>query len=215
MSAFITVKNVTDLLDAVDDYNTDSWPDSRVLELITNEVQPYFEDLVGKKFASTQYTQTFDGSGSRYLRLPHTPIQSVTSVKFFNEAVDINSIYVYTGRIAYDGYFPVGNLNIEVTYTAGNPVIPASVKTSIALMCAMWISRDVGTGSGAISTSITAGPISLHEGYTPAGKYADKIIGWQTLLQPILRRYKSKLHGEVRLDKTYQAEFDPRLDAWE
>ncbi len=147
------------------------------------------------------------------MRLQHLPINTVTSLKINDAVVDLDTVYTYRSRIACQSRFSSGRQNVEVTYTAGYSSIPSDVSTAISLLCAMWIARVVGTGSGATTTLINVGPITLREDYSISGKYSDKINDWFKFLLPIIKKYSTKIRGVVNNEKPSR-QYDPRSDSW-
>ncbi len=216
--SIITAQNVTDLLEAVEDFDETVWTDDKILELSDEFAQPYFEDILcrGKTFDYDTYTDTLDGNGICNICLSHRPVQSVTSVTVDGEAVELSDIYTYSNRIARKIAFPVGFQNIVVVYKAGYEAAPENVKTAIAMLCAAHIARVSGGGGDALSTSITAGPITLKEAFSAAGKYAAKISSWESMIASIAKHYSgTKIISKVRKASSSARRYDPRTDSYE
>jgi hypothetical protein len=216
--SIITAKQVTDLLEGVEDYDSEIWDDDRILELSDEFAQPYFEEVLckGKTFDYQTYTDSIDGNGLYNLSLPHKPAQELVSVTIGEEAVDLTTVYLYTNRIAMKTPFPVGFQNVVVVYKAGYTAAPGPVLMAIAMLCACHIARVVGGGGDALSTGITAGPITLKEAFSASGKYAGKIADWQSQIIPIARHHGGiKLVGKMRKAPERQRKYDPRTDSYE
>jgi len=214
--SYCTVTEVTDLLEAVEDYSATTWTSAKILTLIDN-CATYFEDTLckGKKFSSTSYTETYDGNGKHDMRLNHTPIIAIQSLSIDETVIASTDIYVYATRIACTYRYNLGRQNISVTYTAGKTTVPKPVADAIAKLAASHIARVAGTGTSE-SISIAAGPIKLAESFSPAGKYADKITNWDKDIRRIARQYGGgvRLISETNNKRDEFVEFDPRSDRY-
>ena len=216
--AIITAENVTDLLSEVEDFNATDWPDSKILELSDEFSQPYFQEVLcrGKTFDFVTYTETLDGNGLYNLTLSHRPVQEIVSVTIDSDAVVLTDVYMYPNRITMKTSFPVGYQNVVVVYKAGYEAAPALVIKAIAMLCACYISRVCGGGGDALSTAITAGPITLKEAFSASGKYAAKISTWQQEISRIAKRYcGTRVISSVRKASSSQRKYDPRSDSYE
>jgi len=215
--SIVTAKQVTDLMQGVEDFDALMWTDEEILSLSDNCAQPYFEEVLckGKTFDYDTYTDTLDGNGIVNLKLSKTPIQEILSVLIDDEDIDLTEIYRYTNRIAYKNCFPLGLQNIIVTYKAGYEAAPKPVTEAIARLCASHIARVSGGGGDAISTSITAGPITLKEAFTAAGKYAAKISDWNSFADNVSKKYNgSSVISKFRKAETSVRTYDPRTDSY-
>jgi len=217
MSCWISdTTQITNLLSAVDDFDATIWTEDKILELAEEVVQPYLQEvLLGRKFDLTAYTDILDGNGDHDIRLKHYPIGEVTSVKIDDDEQDLDDVYVYTSSIAIDGVFPVGKQNITVEYTAGHSTIDSSLILAVYLLCAVYIARVVGTGGGATSTGITAGPIGLREAFSAEGKYADKIKEWKDQIDKIVKHFAGFkiISKRTKKNPSYNY-YDPRTDSY-
>ncbi|MFA5037181.1 MAG: hypothetical protein WC479_08410 [Candidatus Izemoplasmatales bacterium] len=220
----VTVKQITDLLQDVEDFDIADWSDNEaldngagLLEVADEYAQPYFEEILckGKTFDYATYTELYDGNGLFNLRLTNKPVQEILSVTINDEAQDLTEIYRYTNRIARKVEFPIGMQNIQVVYKAGYEAAPKPVIMAIAMLTAMHISRVVGGGGDALSTSITAGPITLKEAFSAAGKYAAKISSWNHQVNLTARRYGgTKILSKPRMKSDRERNYDPRTDSF-
>jgi len=220
----VTVKQVTDLLQAVEDFDIADWSDnealdngSGVLDVASEYSLPYFEEVLckGKHFDYETYVELLDGNGMFNLRLTNKPVQEIISVTINDEVQDLSEIYRYTNRIARKVEFPLGMQNIEVVYKAGYEAAPQPCIMAVAMLTAMHISRVVGGGGDALSTSITAGPITLKEAFSPAGKYAAKISSWNHQVNLTARRYGgTKILSKTRMKSDRERCYDPRTDSY-
>jgi len=217
--SIITADKVTDLLSSVEDFDSTIWTDEKILELSDEFAQPYFEEVLckGRTFDYQTYTDVIDGNGLYNLSLPHKPAKELVSITIDEEDVDLSTIYLYTNHIARKTVFPVGFQNVTVVYKAGYSAAPGMVITAVAMLCACHIARVVGGGGDALSTSITAGPITLKEAFSASGKYAGKIADWESQITPIARHYGGgpRLIGKMRKAPERERKYDPRTDSYE
>jgi hypothetical protein len=217
---YCTVKNITDLLEGVDEYDPLVWTDAAVASLADDIAQPYFEEVLcgGRSFGNAEYTEHLDGTGDCYLRLSNYPITTVSALTIDGVVVDLTDpaeeVFIYKTRIARKTNFPSGMQNVVITYEAGYDTIPKSVASAIALLCAMHISRVCGSGGGAIASGISAGPIALREAFSAAGKYSDKISDWNKIVLKTARIYNgTKPIGQPRKNQPGKY-YEPRTDRW-
>jgi hypothetical protein len=220
----VTVSQVTDLLREVEDFDLTDWSDnealdngSGVLEVANEYALPYFEEVLckGKHFDYATYTEAINGNGMFNLRLSNKPVQEIVSVTINDEEQDLTTIYRYTNRIARTVEFPLGLQNIVVVYKAGYDSAPKPCIMAVAMLTAMHIARVVGGGGDAISTGITAGPITLKEAFSPAGKYAAKISSWQRQVTAVARKYGgTRIINKPRRKMDRERRYDPRTDSY-
>ncbi len=213
----VTAKQITDLLQAVEDFDSTVWTDDDVLEIANDYALPYFEEVMckGKHFDYKTFTEALDGNGLFNLRLSNKPVQEIVSVTIDGTAVDLANVYRYTNRIAMKVEFPIGMQNVVVVYKAGYEAAPQPCVMSVAMLAAMHIARVVGGGGDALSTGITAGPITLKEAFSPAGKYAAKISSWQRQVVAVSRKYGgTKILNKPRMLRDRERQYDPRTDSY-
>tara|TARA_R110000824_G_scaffold249220_9_gene438192 strand:- start:870 stop:1472 length:603 start_codon:yes stop_codon:yes gene_type:complete len=118
-------------------------------------------------FEVVSYTDYLDGSGSKYLKLPVTPITGVTSAH-----VDIDRVYGSANLVAsgdYDlfgdegllilkqtsvqGEWDAGTRTVKIIYTSGFSTTPMAIKHACAIQVAHWYSARSHIGK----TSVTQG----------------------------------------------------------
>lgn len=86
-----------------------------LLEVASGAIETYCK----RTFAKQQYTQQLDGSGTKRILLSNFPIHSVESLTFNDEPLTGYEILSETGVLFKKETWPKGDLNIEVSYTAG------------------------------------------------------------------------------------------------
>lgn len=131
------------------------------LQLVTDFVCQYSQQILGQPIAPTAFDRRFDGwSGwnGAYIMLPYYPVLEVTLVNEYwgvsgphlleeqtpTNQVDGFQIEYRTGRLirVFPGlvqkpWFP-GSRNIEVQWTAGHNPIPATFKLAALELVAWW-----------------------------------------------------------------------------
>lgn len=123
----------------------------------------------GRDFTEREFSETYDGDASPTLALRHTPILQVLALRINGIDVPAAEALVYPNWIKFrseDGYdarlrsagriFPHGLQNIEVTYKAGYPQVPAEI--SDACMLQVMHLMNTGAKQGLVSeTNQTSG----------------------------------------------------------
>jgi hypothetical protein len=153
-----------------------------LINLLISEVSDDYQELTGRTFAETQYTEYFDGSGGRSLVLGAGPLVSVTSLESVEYGDDgaggvdetrtvvaphtyvlagLRSQPRYTGRgrlDLVDGLFWRGARNYRAVYTAGFDTIPEKV---VGLATAEVVSRLFSSTTGPLlSQSLGDGSVT-------------------------------------------------------
>ena len=98
----------------------------------------------------TVTNELYDGDGTSRLDLRRQPVRAVAALSIDGQAVDITTVKVYPGYIAFDNFsggynprlrasgqiFGMGNQNVCVSYSAGFTLVPAD----LALACIEQVS---------------------------------------------------------------------------
>jgi len=130
---YATVKKNTDVLYTDLGFATDTEFNSFIDDLILiaeQMIDDYCERTFKKILGAVE---EYDGGGSRYLFLKHTPIISVTSIKTRGsktdtwQTLDSNLYYIYRDYIYYSSRWPIGNQNIQLTYDYGYNSPPKTI----------------------------------------------------------------------------------------
>jgi hypothetical protein len=109
---------------------TDSAQDTQITDLIT-KASAAVEDYLDRPATSQASTELYDGLGGRRLFTSRWPITAVSSILIDGQAV-ASGTFVFQGRMIQlrSGTFTLGELNVEVTYTAGWTTLPDEVRTA-------------------------------------------------------------------------------------
>jgi uncharacterized phiE125 gp8 family phage protein len=126
-------------LDAVKAYmGVTSTADDALLGSLITAVSQYVRTYTNRDFTVTDYTQLFDGQNNTRQMLPQYPVQSVASVQIGTQAVAASpglgqsGFRFDTNSIVLAGYrFCHGEANVQITWTAGYPVIPADLAQAV------------------------------------------------------------------------------------
>jgi len=108
--------------------------DDPLLDRLVSSASGYIQSWLNRSFASTSYTETFDGTGFDTRMVSNYPITAVSSVVVNGVSIPLapNSLasgYAFAERkIVLRGYaFVSGTLNCTVTYTAGYATVPPEI----------------------------------------------------------------------------------------
>lgn len=111
----------------------------------------YVEQYTGKALITQTWQLTLDGFFDSIL-LPKNPIQSITAIRYFNVAGDIQTLSdeYYTADITGDPAWVVINSDktwpdtldgvnvVQINFLAGYTAVPPSIKHAILMIIAQW-----------------------------------------------------------------------------
>lgn len=105
-------------------------------QFIIDAVSKRIENYCNRIFASTEYTEKRDGTGTTDLQLSNYPITALTSITAVNvlddmtDAIDTDNVEIeYDEGFLYSPYgWTKGRFNYSVVYTAGFEEIPDDLK---------------------------------------------------------------------------------------
>jgi uncharacterized phiE125 gp8 family phage protein len=128
---------------------TDTNSDAVLSALIPN-VSATIESFCNRVFASSAYTDTFNGNGGTKLFLRNGPVVSVSSVTCDGVAIVTAPSAIGAGYMADDAQvylrglcFPRGVQNVAVSYVAGYAVIPPDVvQVCIEMVASHYAKRN-------------------------------------------------------------------------
>jgi hypothetical protein len=138
----------------------------RLIDGVTYDVESFIDR---KRLTRTYTAERYNGTGLAQLRLRQYPVTSVTSVDFLSgvstsgltwDSKDITNLVALDtvqdnearGTLYwYDTGFPVGILNVRITYVAGYATVPHNIQLAVRGLLA-WFRRQqdrhaVGIGS--------------------------------------------------------------------
>lgn len=133
--------NALTTLDAVKGYlkiNYDQFTDDETLEELINACSTAIENYCRRKFKVQSHDEEYDGTGKKYLLLEQYPVTTITSVSINGVLLHPTEYKVKKSNgllLRTNGFWPVGDININVVYTAGLSEIPADLE----LACKHWV----------------------------------------------------------------------------
>ncbi len=144
------------------------------IESLVDAVTFTVEDYTGRKLKSRDYTsELFSGTGTQWLRLREYPVTAVASVDTLSgvgssgvtwQSESIKNLVILDtveadrsrGKLFWrDSAFPLGTVNVRITYTAGFTTLPEQLKRGVRSLLG-WYRRQqdrhaVGIGSRSFS----------------------------------------------------------------
>lgn len=155
------------------------YPDAAI-SAQADSIARQFRDITGRDWVPTQYVEYADGSGKALLTLEHWPVASVSAVSIYesgawtaltaDELAQVEPVRE-VGIIRRGGVWPPGSHNVQVTYVAGEEVVPAPIKRAALLLCVEQLAKSNLTGR---ETSYSDGTLS-YQLATPGANW-----GWWT-----------------------------------
>jgi len=139
---------------------------SAELQTLLDAATGLIENYCDRTFASTAYTATQDGTGTRWLYVRNFPIISLTSVKIespdgstetiaasnFRQDTQSGKIWFRDDSDSTYGEFPRGIQNITIRYTGGYATIPAPLQRACLLVArALYAQTSGGWNAAAAS----------------------------------------------------------------
>lgn len=185
MSQLITVASAKTHL-GIDNTTFDT-----VLDALVTRVSGLIERYCDRTFASTAYTEDYDGDGSDAILVRQVPIISVSSVhddqdRDFTDATLIAAADYYVDKPKgmvklIGGRFGVGVGNVRVAYTAGFAATPDLVALACAELVSFYFNRRQSGGRssesmGGLSVShLTEWPADVKE---MLQQYVSRVATW-------------------------------------
>lgn len=132
--------------------------DAMLTELLAS-AEAFVLSYIDTNIEVQPFSERYNGTGSTGLVPDHTPIQSVTSLKVDGMVISPSAAHGQPGyffdstMIVLRGYkFTRGRLNVELSYTAGYPQVPADVTQAVNYIAAQMYKRKdrIGVSSKTI-----------------------------------------------------------------
>ena len=168
----MTVDEVVPFLDLKDDTEDD------LISLLIDAATAYIEQYCACTFESTgvSYSETYDGDGEVDIYLHHRPIIAVSSLVITDSADVADTIpatdykiYATIGKIVLTegDTFLTGDLNVAVTYTAGETTLPPDVKLAFIKLL-RWHKRKWTDNRDGVSSVSVGEQVINYEADVPA-----------------------------------------------
>ena len=143
-------------LDEVKQYlGIETTSSDELLTSLINNGSEFIENYTNRKFAITDYLEIRDGTGNAKMPIYYAPITEITSVKIWDAEVTAkntsNLIYFTDGNV-----FPIGIMNIQISYKAGFASTPLDVKQAcIELVSYKYKQKDrIGLNSKTLAGEV-------------------------------------------------------------
>lgn len=132
-----------------------SLDDDDLALIATDAACGHLRKLTGQTFNENETVVNLDGSGTRSLLLPQTPVDEISSVLIDGEAIDPGD-YIVTdagvlrrtfldGRVAprWSAGWARGQMNVEVTYSHGFGEVPSDLRMLALTIAARIYEQNV------------------------------------------------------------------------
>lgn len=130
--------------------------DDSILEDLINACSSVIENYCERKFKEQTYIdEEYDGTGRKHILLKQYPVKSIDNVKIDDVVLDPSEYRVKksNGMLVKNYIWPLGDINVTVTYTAGYTEIPADLE----LACRFFIMSIFKADVANFSTTFTDG----------------------------------------------------------
>jgi uncharacterized phiE125 gp8 family phage protein len=153
--------NALTTLEAVKSYlkiDVSQTVDDTRLEDLINACSSAIENYCGRKFKEqTISDEDYNGTGTKYILLKQFPVKNISSVSIDGTvlAADQYKIKKSDGLlIRNNSVWPVGDINISVTYTAGFSEIPPDLELACRHFVMSFFKADVAAFSTTFSDGL-------------------------------------------------------------
>lgn len=139
MAEYITAQEAMSFLDIAAEEDPDDLQDA--IDAATDACIHF----LGWDIASQEVTERHSGRNDKRLTVNRYPVTAIGAVSIDEAAVDVTDFFFRDNEIIRKStVFPLGDYNVEITYTAGQATIPSSVKRAVLYtLKAMWDARGV------------------------------------------------------------------------
>ena len=150
--------------------------DDALLDVIIKAVTMQVEQFCNRTFESVSYEDTYDGDNEITLYLHHRPVTAISSVVITDSAGIDTTIassdytrYEKVGKIVLTegDAFTKGNLNVAISYTAGETTLPPVVKLA-GMKLVRWYYRKWGDNRDGVSSESVGDQTINYEREMPA-----------------------------------------------
>jgi len=167
---------------------TTTIPSINTVNIWIEDAESEIELRTGKVWGSTTATSTYlDYDGSGFLKLPYSPVISITSLQYESNGLGADSValstitegstedfikYVMDGEIEFIASVPKGYQNICISYTYGYANTPAYITRLATLLVAKrCINATINASAQGEGGSVTVGNISITDPSTFSVNY--------------------------------------------
>lgn len=205
---YTTPQKVQEEIRATTQFSSTTYPSLQTVTGWISEEEDYINNLAGRTFGETAYSETLDYSGEEILTLQNAPIISVTSLLYSTAALGTDTYGLTATKVEEEDYTvykddgeitilsnwspEAGRKRIQVNYTAGYENVPLRIQMLATKKVAKRVldslmQKDVN--EKASGKSVSVGSISIV-------KPADfGVSQYKTLLTDIAEMQNTILNG--------------------
>lgn len=138
--------------------------DDDTLENLINACSTAIEDYCKRKFLEQTFDEEYDGTGKNYLLLEQFPVKSISSITVEDITLDASEYKVKKNNgvlIRKNSIWPLGDINISITYVAGLSEIPAPLELACKHYVKSFYKADVASFSTTFQEGFVFRPEAL------------------------------------------------------
>lgn len=130
------------------------------LESLINACSTAIENYCRQSFGQREYTDEYDGTGTNSLFLANTNISSIIEVSIDGEIVDPSEYKLRKSGILVrlKNVWPIGILNVSVTYSAGFDQVPADLELACKHLVNFYYKTDISDYSTTFESGVVVRP---------------------------------------------------------
>lgn len=160
-----------------------------------SRVSDRIETICTNPIVEQSFRGLYDGSGTNELMMNNYPILSVSSLKYRNNPTENWTNIITSGSIAtncliypyklnlYNHYFPYGNHNVEINYTAGYQNYDDVKEVALQMIAVMIRESKQGNSNSTLGIQSASEGQSTNKNIT----YLDLTERWDEMLTPFKR----------------------------
>lgn len=142
----------------------ESTHDDTMLEDLINACSTAIENYCGRKFKEQPFDEEYDGTGKNYLLLEQFPVKSINSLSIDGIVLDPSEYKVKKNNgvlIRNNSVWPIGDINISVSYIAGLSSIPSPLELACKHYVMSFYKADVASFSTTFQDGFVFRPEAL------------------------------------------------------
>lgn len=135
-----------------------------LLEDLINACSTAIENYCGRKFKEQTFEEEYDGTGKRHLLLNQYPVKLINSISVDDDVLDPGEYKIKKNNgvlIRNNSIWPVGDINIFVSYTAGLTEIPSPLELACKYYVMSFYKADVASFSTTFQEGFVFRPEAL------------------------------------------------------
>lgn len=135
-----------------------------LLEELINACSTAIENYCGRKFKEQTFDEEYDGTGKNYLLLEQFPVKSISSIAINDVILDPSEYKVKKRNgmlLRKNSVWPIGDINISVSYVAGLAEIPAPLELACKHFVMSFYKADIASFSTTFAEGFIFRPEAL------------------------------------------------------